>query len=260
MQRCSERSGFTLIELLVVVSIIAVLASLLMPAIALVRDQAISMTCANNLRQIGVGMFAYDGDNGRLPNATNLAHNNAVGWSTRGTWDLLLLDLMDEKSTRFLTCPRDKVSVDQTVVSLNGSSYTGRLSYGMAGSYGLGGWNLNPAVGPDTPSALVSWTTMWGAGNPSSPPEGSAILSSIASKTTTLLATERSGNTTLGTDWFSIVGSTYDLTVRHRGKACGVFCDGHVETNITRTSGLGTGFEGDAYILAKGIWTTVAND
>lgn len=51
--------GFTLVELLVVVSIIAILAAMLLPAIRLVRGAAQTAACAGNLRQIGIGILTY---------------------------------------------------------------------------------------------------------------------------------------------------------------------------------------------------------
>ena len=59
----NKKKAFTLIELLVVVSIIALLVSILLPALSKAREQARRAVCASNLHQWGLVLALYSGDN-----------------------------------------------------------------------------------------------------------------------------------------------------------------------------------------------------
>jgi len=93
LSRRSNRHGFTLVELLVVIAVIAMLVSLLLPAVQSARASARRMQCVNNLRQIGIATANFAAAHNHLSPPTAGAQ-----FENRGSTFVLLLPYLEEGS------------------------------------------------------------------------------------------------------------------------------------------------------------------
>lgn len=107
----SNRNAFTLIELLVVIAIIAILAAILFPVFAKVREKARQTSCLSNLKQLGLANMQYVQDN----DETFLVGGNTFGSGQGGGGGWAGRVYSYVKSTGVFKCPDDPTATDTSV-------------------------------------------------------------------------------------------------------------------------------------------------
>lgn len=121
--RNTQARGFTLVELLVVVAIIALLLSILLPALNRARGLAQAVACMSNVRQIGVAMEYYKNDtNGHIIRSQSNVINDPMGswWYSQIGIRYLQLEksasFFESSNFKLFQCPADR-SIDYNQLS-----------------------------------------------------------------------------------------------------------------------------------------------
>lgn len=220
------RQAFTLFELLVVITVIALLAGMLMPAINLVRSAARGAACQNNLRQISASLIGYAGEQeGRLPAITL----DNIGPSGNGDSRMWYTNLLSDAG--FAEIPQ--------------WAYSGADKWGdvRTGIFRCPAWSLSLTKNGGGFGFL--WTNPGGHKFPSSAgipgfPAYTLQLSSARPAQILIADTQCGPSATLGYAGKSNIGincpSCSDWTTwgagpspRHRGKSNQGYLDGHVD-------------------------------
>ena len=155
--------GFTLIELLVVIAIIAILAAILFPVFAKAREKARQISCASNMKQIGLGFMQYSQDNDEVFPNDGTGQCGAHGWAGR------IYPYV--KSTAIYKCPDDSKPPSGTRVPI---SYTSNRNFSNRPSGNWIGATLAQMTAPASTVNLYETTGL--TVDPTNASEGSSAV------------------------------------------------------------------------------------
>jgi len=173
----SRSFGFTLIELLVVIAIIAILAAILFPVFAKVREKARQTSCTSNMKQLGLAFVQYSQDNDET-NPPGLYNASATIIPIGAGWAGSIYPYV--KSTGVYKCPDDSNSqvTDPTVNTVIDYPVSYAMNINLSGG-GSGG----TIAAQQAPASTVLLCEVTGAASPFS----SSNTEGVSSANTTAL-------------------------------------------------------------------------
>lgn len=154
------RQGFTLIELLVVISIIAILAGLLLPAITSAREKARQLEAVNNIKQISIAMSLYNDQHRRNPLTAPLTEGAPADLTTVVAHGFELLAHTQELPFKLFNSPGTPQAV---TTAPNELPETGNYVGSWTAAEMAFGWDWSgPASSPSNRVVLAERPEAWG--------------------------------------------------------------------------------------------------
>ena len=115
--------AFTLIELLVVIAIIAILAAMLLPALAGAKKKAQTISCINDVRQLGMATHLYLADNtDHFPVGVDLGSGGPAAWASPTAWTAQLMGYL-AVTTNMVNAQTPFACPAEPLTALQGSSF-----------------------------------------------------------------------------------------------------------------------------------------